>query len=171
MVQIAFLDVAYTADAAGVACVLTDSWLAATALAQRALRIAHVPAPYQPGAFYQRELPLLRALVDELQPAPGIMVVDGYVWLAEQAPGLGARLFEALGGTIPVVGVAKSRYRGQTCAVEVLRGGSRRPLHVSAAGVEPPQAADWVRSMHGAHRIPTLLQQVDHLSRAALALS
>jgi deoxyribonuclease V len=169
MAPISFLDVAYGADAAGVACVLAESWQAQVPLGHLARRIAHVPAPYQPGEFYKRELPLLLDLLRDLRPPPGIIVVDGYVWLGEGVPGLGARLFTALGGGQPVVGVAKSPYRGDTAAAQVLRGGSRRPLHVTAAGVALADAAAWVRGMHGAHRIPTLLKEVDRLSRKALA--
>jgi deoxyribonuclease V len=170
MAPLAFLDVAYAPDAAGVACVLADTWEAEYALATATTRIASAPAPYQPGEFYRRELPLLLSLLKEVDPLPRILVIDGYVWLADRDPGLGAHLFEAYGGTIPVVGVAKSRYRGDTRSAQVLRGGSRRPLHVTAAGVDLSQTARWIASMHGPHRIPTLLQQVDSLSRHALVL-
>jgi deoxyribonuclease V len=171
MGPLAFLDVAYSADAAGVACVLTDTWEAQRAIHTVAKRIAGAPAPYEPGEFYRRELPLLLSLLHELHPRhplPRVLVIDGYVWLGEDVPGLGARLFEAYGATIPVIGVAKSRYQGDTWSAPVLRGTSRRPLHVTAAGVGLSEAAGWIRLMHGTHRIPALLQQADHLSRAAL---
>jgi deoxyribonuclease V len=64
----------------------------------------------------------------------------------------------------PVVGVAKSRFDGAR-AVEVYRGGSIRPLYVSAAGLDPEEAAEKIRSMHGRHRVPTLLKRVDRLAR------
>jgi deoxyribonuclease V len=168
MAPIAFLDVAYDPDAAGVACVLADTWEAQCALATVTTHIASAPAPYQPGEFYRRELPLLVSLLKELDTLPRILVIDGYVWLGDGEPGLGAHLFEAYERTIPVVGVAKSRYRGDTWSAQVLRGDSRRPLHVSAAGIDLSQSARWIASMHGSHRIPTLLQQVDRLSRHAL---
>jgi deoxyribonuclease V len=38
-------------------------------------------------------------------------------------------------------------------------------LFVTAAGIAPPRAADLVRSMHGPHRIPTLLKRTDQLAR------
>jgi deoxyribonuclease V len=48
----------------------------------------------------------------------------------------------------------------------VVRGTeAKRPLYVTAAGVGVDQAAAWVRSMHGPHRLPTLLKRVDRLCR------
>ena len=41
-----------------------------------------------------------------------------------------------------------------------------RPLYVSAVGVDLVNAADNIRRMHGPHRLPTLLKQVDGLCRA-----
>jgi deoxyribonuclease V len=49
-----------------------------------------------------------------------------------------------------------------------VRGGSRRPLFVSAVAMSAEEAAAGIRAMHGRHRIPTLLQFVDHAARAAL---
>jgi len=49
----------------------------------------------------------------------------------------------------------------------VLRGDSRRPLYVTAAGLDPAAAALHVRSMHGPFRIPTLLKRVDQLCRTS----
>lgn len=124
--SIAILDVAYAADAAGLACVLADSWTAPTAATEISQSLACMPAEYVPGEFYRRELPLLRALIDDLVPRPSTLVIDGYVWLGGvDAPGLGARLFEALHSATPVVGVAKTRYRGDTWSEQVYRGDSR----------------------------------------------
>ena len=94
------------------------------------------------------------------------VVVDGHVWLGanESRPGLGAHLYRALGASIAVVGVAKNSFAGNQ-AIAVLRGQSKRPLYVTAAGTDVADAADAVRAMHGAHRIPTLLHQVDRLAR------
>lgn len=120
-------------------------------------------APYEPGQFYLRELPCLLAALKQL-PTPDVIVVDGYVWLEPGHPGLGARLHEALGGQIAVVGVAKRPYKG--CVAEVLlRGESQNPLYITAAGMDAVQAAQWVRQMHGPYRIPTLIRRVDSLCR------
>jgi deoxyribonuclease V len=165
---IAVLDVAYLAEAAGVACVLADSWTAAAPAVEISKHVACVPAHYEPGSFYKRELPLLRTVIDGLECRPAVFVIDGYVWLgAAGKPGLGAHLFESVGRATPVVGVAKSPYRDDTWSAQVLRGQSRRPLFVTAAGLDQTRAAELVFGMHGEHRIPSLLQRADHLAGAA----
>jgi hypothetical protein len=95
------------------------------------------------------------------------VIVDGYVWLGPgNRPGLGAHLYKALYEKIPVIGVAKSIYSGATSARPVLRGRSRRPLYVTAAGMDSLVAAEHVRTMHGPHRIPALLKRADELCRS-----
>jgi len=165
---ISILDVAYTAEAAGVACVLAESWQAPAAAGEITKRVACTPAKYEPGSFYKRELPLLLSLIDAFEFQPAMLVIDGYVWLgAENKPGLGAHLFERMGRVTPVVGIAKTPYRDDTLSAEVLRGKSRRPLFVTAAGFDQARAAALVLAMHGKHRIPTLLQRADRLARIA----
>jgi deoxyribonuclease V len=165
---IAVLDVAYRATAAGVACVLADSWTAPAPAAEIGKHVACMPANYEPGRFYKRELPLLRTMIDGLEFRPAALVIDGYVWLgATSEPGLGAHLFESVGQAIPVVGVAKTRFRDDTWSARVLRGTSRRPLFVTAAGLDQTRAAELVLGMHGKHRIPSLLQRADRLAGAA----
>lgn len=80
-------------------------------------------------------------------------------------PGLGAHLFNALKGKIPIIGVAKSPYKDVAMAVKVFRGRSTRPLYVTAVGMETAQAVRFIEKMHGRHRFPTLLKHVDTLSR------
>jgi deoxyribonuclease V len=175
LTPIAVLDAAYAADAAGVACVVADTWTAAAPRAEISRRFAGPCAAYVPGEFYRRELPLLRAMIDDLSPRPAIIVIDGYVWLGANdtpglvPPGLGARLFEALQPAIPVIGVAKTRYRDDAWSARVCRGSSRRPLYVTAAGIDNAKAAALISAMHGDHRVPTLLHRADRLARAALA--
>src|SRR4029077_2999769 len=107
--------------------------------------------PYQPGAFYLRELPPVRAVLAG-QGELRMVVVDGYADLDSHGrPGLGARLHAELG--IPVIGVAKSAYRTATHAIPVLRGASSRPLFVTAAGLARDDAADLVRQMAGSYRV------------------
>jgi deoxyribonuclease V len=104
----------------------------------------------------------------QVLPPVDLVVIGGYVWLeGEFMPGLGAHLYDALEGMIPVVGVAKTRFRGADAVCEVRRGTSGRPLFVTAVGVLVELAAEQVRSMHGDHRIPTLLTRVDRLCRRA----
>ena len=78
--------------------------------------------------------------------------------------GLGGHLHAAIGK--PVVGVAKNEFRGAS-AERVVRGGSKKALFVTAAGMSLADAAAAVRSMHGGYRIPTLLARADALCRGA----
>jgi deoxyribonuclease V len=124
------------------------------------VRSATPPAAYEPGRFYQRELPYLLGALARFTPQ--LVVIDGNVWLANHTPGLGARLHAEIG--VPVVGVAKNPFRGAP-AIAVVRGASAKPLHVTAVGIDPQLAADRVRAMHGEFRIPTLLKRADSLAR------
>src|SRR6185436_8735539 len=157
------------ADGSAVAaCVVFAAWTSDRVVATHVARIAQVAHAYEPGELYRRELPcLLRVLADVTVPLD-VVVVDAYVTLDPAGrPGLGARLYEALGRTVAVVGVAKTRYAAATTAIPILRGTSQSPLWITAAGMDASVAADHVRSMHGPHRIPTLLREVDQLARQA----
>ncbi|WP_205854764.1 endonuclease V [Piscinibacter defluvii] len=167
--KVAFLDVCYSDQGAQSACVLADSWVSSAPSSAHVQTIDEV-APYEPGSFYKRELPCLLAVIHSLPEPPTYIVVDGYVWLPPAGlPGLGAHLYEALSGTIPVIGIAKRSFAGaQACRLvaPVLRGKSARPLFVTAVGINLPQAEIHVRELAGAHRIPLLAQAADHLARA-----
>lgn len=159
------VDVDYRPDATVAACVAFRDWADAAEAAHYVDR--GPPAePYVPGEFYRRELPaLLRVLA--LVPEPvRTVVIDGYVWLAgEERPGLGAHLYEALGRSIPVIGVAKTAFQSSRVSVPVLRGDSQRPLLVTAVGMEVQDAAACIQRMHGPSRLPTLLKRADRLCR------
>jgi deoxyribonuclease V len=121
---------------------------------------------YRPGEFYKRELPCILALIDEHGLTPGTIVIDGYVYLdGLSKPGLGKYLFDALNGEITIVGVAKNPFPGISRHCEILRGGSTRPLLVTAVGMELSRAKACVLKMHGKDRIPTLLKKADQESR------
>ena len=120
--------------------------------------------PYRPGRFFERELPPLLAVLTDAGQVD-LVVVDGYVDLDPAGrPGLGAHLHERTG--IPVIGVAKSAFRTAAHAVAVLRGTATRPLYVTSAGVPLDGAAELVRLMAGAHRLPDALRRVDALARS-----
>ncbi|MBY6116231.1 endonuclease V [Mameliella alba] len=161
-------DVHYNKDLSAVAAgVAFDHWAAARAQADYVTRVATI-APYEPGAFYKRELPCLLALLDIVPKQPDVILIDGFVTLgAEARPGLGARLFAALNKKASVIGVAKSPFRGTPPECALLRGSGKTPLYISAAGLPLDRAKAHVAEMHGAHRIPTLLSAVDHLCRNA----
>jgi deoxyribonuclease V len=120
-------------------------------------------AEYRPGHFADRELPALRAVMTQAGSVH-LLVVDGYVDLDPLGrPGLGGHVHAEFG--VPVIGVAKTAFRSATHAVAVYRGGARRPLYVTAAGLSVNRAADVVGHMAGPHRLPDALRRVDTLSR------
>ena len=165
------LDVQYTGDQARVACVVASDWTSEKTIEERVTVVSGVK-PYQPGAFFERELPCLLAVLAVLQTPLRAIVIDGYVDLDDKGtPGLGGHLHSHLQGAIPVIGVAKTAFRGSAFARPVLRGKSARPLFVTARGIDADEAATLVEHMHGPHRIPTLLARVDHLARARSAPS
>jgi deoxyribonuclease V len=163
----ATVDVCYLPDggARAGAVLAADAGFAAV-LAERTAIVPDV-APYEPGAFYRRELPPIRAVLDGL-PGLRLLIVDGYVDLdPDGRMGLGAHAHAEFG--VPVIGVAKTRFTPATHALPVLRGTSSRPLFVTAAGLPRAQAADLVRRMPGRFRLPDALRRADALARARLS--
>ena len=149
----AAVDVHYlSTGGARAAAVLAADAAFAHVLAERTALVPRV-APYQPGEFYLRELPPLRAVLADLDEL-GLLVADGYADLDPGGrPGPGARAHAEFG--IPVIGVAKSPFRTATHAVPVLRGSSARPLFVTAAGMTAADAANLVRDIAGSTGCPT----------------
>ena len=124
------------------------------------------PAQYIPGEFYRRELPCILMLLQQMEKTPDEIIIDGYVMLGNR-PGLGQHLFKSLDSKIPIIGVAKSLFEGSSAA-EVFRGGSINPLYITAAGLDLQEASKRIKTMHGDHRIPTLLKRVDLLARGKI---
>ena len=162
--MIAIVDVDYRDDHALAACVLARDWTDPLSCAEFIESIADVK-PYVPGQFYLRELPCLLALLAKI-PEPDIVVIDGYVWLGPKRPGLGAHLHDAMNRIPAVIGVAKTRFHSaDEVATPIRRGQSTTPMWITSTGIDPQAAADAIRSMHGPHRIPTLIKQADQRCR------
>ena len=161
-------DVDYRPDAtAQAAAVFFDAWSAEAPRFEATRKIEGV-APYEPGRFFERELPCLLAVLRDGLPQLQAVVIDGYVTLdAGGRPGLGQHLFDALGAQIPVIGVAKTAFMGSPHALPLQRGEAKAPLYITAAGLPLHDAAEHIREMHGPYRLPTLLKRVDRLCRAA----
>lgn len=121
-------------------------------------------APYEAGFFYKRELPCILSLLSSF-PLENVncIVVDGYCILDDSGKhGLGGYLYEALERQVPIIGVAKTRFRTNTINVmELLRGKSKKPLFISSIGIELQEAYQNIQMMHGAYRMPTLLRVLD----------
>jgi deoxyribonuclease V len=162
--MIACVDVDYRDVGAVAACVCIGKWGDGTSVLESVIEISYVE-PYEPGQFYRRELPCILAVLKSFPHSPQVVIIDGYVWLGEHRPGLGAHLHEALDKQVPVIGVAKTHFVGAEPVALVTRGRSRTPLYITAAGIDVADAASKIKAMHGPYRIPTMLKRVDKLSR------
>lgn len=165
-------DTYYRQNSAIVAGVLFTHWSDAAPAAETCVRVTDT-REYVPGKFYKRELPCILALLKRLGASPfsivpDIIIIDGFVHLSRRMePALGSHLYGALGGKTPVVGVAKNPVKDTPAEYALCRGSSRRPLYVSAAGMELQEAKRHIAQMHGKFRMPALLKRADQLSRAA----
>ena len=168
--MIACMDVDYRETGGVAACVCFQAWSDGTSASESVVQIRDV-APYQSGQFFRRELPCILAVLKSLPESPEVVIVDGYVWLGVRQPGLGAHLYEALGRRIAVIGVAKTRFVRAEPVEPILRGRSRCPLYVTAAGMDLAEAAGHIQAMHGPYRIPTLLKRVGQLGRGKVVTS
>jgi deoxyribonuclease V len=162
--MLACVDVDYRENGAVAACVRFRAWTDGTPAAESVVEIRNVAA-YESGQFYRRELPCILAVLKGLPELPQVIVIDGYVWIEAQRPGLGAHLYEALERQVAVIGVAKTRFARAEPVELVLRGRSRSPLFATAVGMDVTEAACYIQTMHGPYRIPTLLKRADQLSR------
>lgn len=174
--MLACLDVAYDDTHAYAGCLVFHDWADERAIGEH-LSTTALAAPYVPGSFFERELPPMRDVLARVRDHLDAIIVDGYVWLAGKGRGLGAHLHHALGEKTPIIGVAKTEWTRPAApdedpshrAIAITRGASTRPLFVTAAGIDVDEAARLVTTMHGPHRLPTLLKAVDGLVRAAHA--
>ena len=161
--MIAAFDVYYFEDNSASAAVVLFSDYADSEPSASLAQILPKAADYMPGEFYRRELPCILSLLRQIKVSPDELIIDGYVMLGHKH-GLGQHLFKSLDEKIPVIGVAKSKFVGVK-AVEVYRGKGKKPLYITSAGMDLQEASEKIRTMHGAHRIPTLLKHVDLLAR------
>jgi len=163
--MIVCLDVHYFDNAAHSAAVCMERFASTYSSAQYTAVTEDV-GEYEAGKFYLRELPPLLKVIEKIsEPIEGF-VVDGYCHLSsEKTPGLGAHLLAALEDDVWVVGVAKNRFRDSDHAVELMRGGSSRPLFITSIGIDYDSAAERIAEMAGEFRMPKLLKEVDRLAR------
>ena len=160
------IDVDYRETHAVAAALCFEHWNDPSPIAELTETILTVE-DYVPGQFYKRELPCIQALLAKQPYDLTTIIVDGYVYLgAEQKPGLGKYLWDTLDSSVPVIGVAKKPFHNTLAYTQVFRGQSKKPLFVTAVGVEQSIAKQQILSMHGPYRIPTLLKRVDALCRS-----
>jgi deoxyribonuclease V len=133
--RLAALDVHYVNQSAVAAAVVFPLWESALETEKHLAKISNVLA-YQPGRFYLRELPCLLQILKAVGDPLDAVVIDGDVSLGStNRPGLGMHLWTSLGERIAVIGVAKTYFHSTPDAAKLFRGGSKRPLFISAAGM------------------------------------
>jgi len=150
---------------ANAAAVAFDAWDAAEATKTYVSHIAHVEKAVA-GQPDLRELHCVMQLLREHGLAPELILIEGFVHLdADETPGLGQHLYQALGGKVPVVGVSKKRLPGLSEQFEVMREEEAPPLVVTCVGIDIGAAKVRLRAMHGRKRVPTLMKLVARLAK------
>lgn len=113
---------------------------------------------YIPGEFYKREMPGILKLLEMINLKEfDTIIVDGYLTLDNERPGLGKHVAEEISkvsSSIQVIGVAKSKFEGIT-AEPVLRGEAKNPIYVQGI------SGQVIKEMAGDYRIPDLLKILD----------
>jgi len=123
---------------------------------------------YVSGEFYKRELPCILSLLSKIDlDEISLIIIDGFVFLDDENKfGLGAYLYEKLDSKIPIIGVAKRDFAIiEKNRIELYRGKSKNPLFITSIGIEPNLASQKIGEMNGEYRIPTLLKEVDRLTK------
>ena len=143
------------------AAVLAADAIFAHVLAERTAVVPRV-APYRPGEFYLRELPPLRAVLEDLSGV-GLLVVDGYADLDPSGRPAGRACARRVrhpgdrGGQVPVPhGYPRGAGGARILGASVVRHGGRDAQR-DAAGLVRRIAAD---------RLPDALRRADTLARA-----
>lgn len=123
---------------------------------------------YIPGEFYKRELPCIISLLNQMDfENIEAIIVDGFVYLDDDKKyGLGGRLYEKLNKKVPIIGVAKTNFASiEKDKKPLLRGDSAKPLFVTSIGIDLEEAFQKVETMAGEFRMPTLLKELDRLTK------
>jgi len=150
---------------ATVAAAAFDAWDAAEPMKTYVSPIDHLDKAVR-GELDLREVACVMQLLREHNLAPELIVIDGFVHLDDETPGVGQHLYQALGGAVPIVGVSKKRLPGLSAQFEVLREDEAPPLVVTCAGLDIGAAKVRLRSMHGRKRVPTLMKLVARLAKS-----
>ncbi|MDZ4685258.1 MAG: endonuclease V, partial [Planctomycetaceae bacterium] len=146
---------------------------------------AAVPFPYIPGYLTFRELPPLRALLDDVRrqtELASVILVDGTGRLHPRQSGLAVAVGLCAG--CPTVGVSKHQLCGQVrdddpldgcptiwqqserLGAVMTTGSKRRTVFVSAGtGIDLPSAIRMVRAAWSTERLPRPIARADALSR------
>ncbi|QTD39181.1 endonuclease V [Polaribacter batillariae] len=124
--------------------------------------------PYVSGQFYKRELPSILKIVEKIDIREiEVIIIDGHIYVDNDKKfGLGGYVWQALKEKVPIIGVAKRGfYNNKETVIEILRGKSKTPLHISSVGIDNSIASKKIQSMKGEYRIPTILKTLDALTK------
>ena len=160
-------DTYYFDNKAKTVCISFDNW-EANKISKIQSEILDNIKEYISGEFYKRELPCILSLISRIDLTDvELIIVDGFVFLDdEQKYGLGAYLYNSLTNNIPVIGVAKTNFATIKKKKRILlRGNSDRPLFITSIGIDVDEAVEKIKSMDGEYRIPTLLKELDKLTK------
>jgi len=161
------IDVHYKETTAKAVGALIQNWDDAVAQ-QYIIKYIDAVEEYVPGSFYKRELPCILEICKDVDlHSLHYIIIDGFVVLDDAGkPGLGAYVYESIQSQVPVIGVAKTNFhQNEQHVIPVLRGDSARPLYVTAVGTDLQQAAEHIKSMHGEFRLPTVLKEMDRITK------
>lgn len=123
---------------------------------------------YIPGEFYKRELPCIISLLNQIDlEKVATIIIDGFVYLNDEKKlGLGGYLYEKLNKEIQIIGVAKTNFATiEKYKRPLFRGKSKKPLFITAIGIDLESAVQKIERMSGEFRIPTLLKELDRLTK------
>ena len=161
------IDVHYKETTAKAVGALLQNWDDAVAQ-QYIIKYINEVEKYVPGSFYKRELPCILEIFKDIDlHSLRCIIIDGFVVLDDsRKPGLGAYVYESIQSQVPVIGVAKTNFhQNEQHEIPVLRGESTRPLYVTAIGTDLQQAAEHIKNMHGEFRLPTVLKEMDRITK------
>lgn len=125
-------------------------------------------AEYVSGEFYKRELPCILSLLSKIDlKEVNLIIIDGFVFLNDENKfGLGAYLYKALNEEIPIIGVAKRDFASiEKSRKKIFRGISKNPLFITSIGIDLNLASKKIEEMNGEYRIPSLLKELDKLTK------
>jgi len=154
-----------TGSALLAAAVEFEEWDAPEAARTHVSRLALSEKP-APDALALLQVQCLLQLLQAHALAPTVIVIDGLVHLdAQDTPGLGRHLYEALGGRAAVIGVSKATMAHMPAQFQVTREDEAAPVTVTCVGIDIGAAKARVRAMHGKRRVPTLLKLAARVAR------
>ncbi|MFK7749581.1 MAG: endonuclease V [Kordia sp.] len=167
--MIAAIDIHYKETYAKAVCVVFN-WSDETPKHIYTAKITEV-APYVSGEFYKRELPCILKILEQVDITTlEAVIVDGHVFVAnDKKYGLGGYVWEALDKKVPIIGIAKKSFiHTEKVATPIKRGTSESPLFVSCIGIAKETVLEKIKLLHGEYRMPTILKQVDAVSRTEM---